>query len=133
MEQFTPAPVSTLYQNPNQAKNSNQSSPWVNVGWPEANRITKWRTGGLPSELLKRLARLSVSVPENGSGFNLHPTLKRVFGERIKKVEAERTPGMDWATVESLAFASLLWQGYDVRISGQDVGRGKSAVLLSEI
>lgn len=124
VEQFTPAPVSTLYQNPNQAKNSNQSSPWVNVGWPEANRITKWRTGGLPSELLKRLARLSVSVPENGSGFNLHPTLKRVFGERIKKVEAERTPGMDWATAESLAFASLLWQGYDVRISGQDVGRG---------
>lgn len=31
---------------------------------------------------------------------------------------------LDWATAEALAFGSLLHEGYNVRISGQDVGRG---------
>lgn len=31
---------------------------------------------------------------------------------------------MDWSTAEALAIGSLLYQGYNVRISGQDVGRG---------
>ena len=31
---------------------------------------------------------------------------------------------LDWATAEALAFGSLLVEGYPVRISGQDVGRG---------
>lgn len=31
---------------------------------------------------------------------------------------------MDWATAETLAIGSLLYQGYNVRISGQDIGRG---------
>jgi probable 2-oxoglutarate dehydrogenase E1 component DHKTD1 len=32
---------------------------------------------------------------------------------------------LDWSTCESLAVGSLLLQGFNVRISGQDVGRGK--------
>jgi probable 2-oxoglutarate dehydrogenase E1 component DHKTD1 len=31
---------------------------------------------------------------------------------------------IDWSTAESLAFGSLLLQGFNIRISGQDVGRG---------
>lgn len=31
---------------------------------------------------------------------------------------------LDWATAEALAIGSLLYQGYNVRISGQDIGRG---------
>lgn len=31
---------------------------------------------------------------------------------------------IDWATAEALAVGSLLYEGYNVRISGQDVGRG---------
>lgn len=31
---------------------------------------------------------------------------------------------IDWATAEALAIGSLLYEGYNVRISGQDVGRG---------
>ena len=32
--------------------------------------------------------------------------------------------GIDWATAEAMAFGSLMKEGVDVRISGQDVGRG---------
>ena len=31
---------------------------------------------------------------------------------------------IDWSTAEALAFGSLIAQGYNVRLSGQDVGRG---------
>ena len=31
---------------------------------------------------------------------------------------------MDWSTAEAMAIGSLLYQGYNVRLSGQDVGRG---------
>ena len=36
----------------------------------------------------------------------------------------EAGTGLDWATAEALAFGSLMREGVDVRISGQDVGRG---------
>lgn len=39
--------------------------------------------------------------------------------DRLNKSEE-----IDWATSESLAFGSLLMQGFNIRISGQDVGRG---------
>ena len=52
----------------------------------------------------------------------IHPRLKRHVNARLEKVEAGR--GLDWATAEAMAFGSLMLEGYDVRISGQDVGRG---------
>lgn len=53
----------------------------------------------------------------------LHPRLEKYHvTSRIKRLE-EGKP-IDWATAEALAFGSLMQQGYDVRISGQDVGRG---------
>lgn len=42
--------------------------------------------------------------------------------ERLRRLETGR--GVDWATAEALAFGSLLCQGFRVRLSGQDVGRG---------
>jgi probable 2-oxoglutarate dehydrogenase E1 component DHKTD1 len=36
----------------------------------------------------------------------------------------EAGKGINWATAEAMAFGSLMQEGYDVRISGQDVGRG---------
>ena len=52
----------------------------------------------------------------------IHPRLKRHINARLEKVEAGN--GLDWATAEAMAFGSLMLEGYDVRISGQDVGRG---------
>ncbi|CAF4427790.1 unnamed protein product, partial [Adineta steineri] len=52
-----------------------------------------------------------------------HSTIARSHVQkRQQRIEAGN--GLDWSTAESLAFGSLLLQNYNIRISGQDVGRG---------
>lgn len=58
-------------------------------------------------------------VPEN---FSLHPKLKRLIKARKKMME-EGT-GIDWSFGEALGFATLLLEGYSVRLSGEDCARG---------
>ncbi|XP_046848415.1 probable 2-oxoglutarate dehydrogenase E1 component DHKTD1, mitochondrial isoform X2 [Xenia sp. Carnegie-2017] len=54
---------------------------------------------------------------------NVHPHLRKTFcNARMSKLEAESS--IDWACAEALAIGSLLYQGHNVRVSGQDVGRG---------
>ena len=75
---------------------------------------------GVDRDKLQRLGRKLIEAPE---GFRLHPTIARRFlAARGKAVESGE--GIDWATAESLAFGSLLTEGYGVRLSGQDVRRG---------
>lgn len=68
---------------------------------------------------LQRLLLLQSEVPE---GFTPHPKVKRIL-EMRKEMAEEKRP-LDWATAESLAFASLLDAGHGVRFTGQDVIRG---------
>ncbi|KAB7504279.1 putative 2-oxoglutarate dehydrogenase E1 component DHKTD1, mitochondrial [Armadillidium nasatum] len=83
------------------------------------NSIETWDTG-VDVMLLKYLGAKSVVVPDN---FVLYPHLQKTFvAARLARLSSGE--GLDWATGEALAMASLLHQGYDVRISGEDVGRG---------
>ena len=50
----------------------------------------------------------------------MHPKLEKL----IKKRKEFSTKRVDWAMAEALAFASLLVDGYNIRLSGQDVRRG---------
>ena len=53
----------------------------------------------------------------------MHPTIDRAHIKR--RLESIKDGSrIDWSTAESLAFGSLLSQGFNIRISGQDVGRG---------
>jgi 2-oxoglutarate dehydrogenase E1 component len=54
--------------------------------------------------------------------FNIPPTIKKIYDER--KNNFNNNEPLDWATMECLAFATLLKEGYGVRLSGQDVERG---------
>ena len=75
---------------------------------------------GVETEVLQTIGEASVSVPDS---FQLHKRIERLYRKpRIKKVKAGEN--IDWATAETLAWGSLLKDGYNVRISGQDVGRG---------
>ncbi|KXN83086.1 putative 2-oxoglutarate dehydrogenase E1 component DHKTD1, mitochondrial, partial [Leucoagaricus sp. SymC.cos] len=106
---------------------------WRGIVWPastEAKDSVDVNTG-VEKDVLKRVGDASVWVPE---GFELHPKLARHVKNRLGSLEKEK--GLDWATAEALAFGSLMLEGYDVRISGQDVGRGtfshRHAMLVNQ-
>ncbi|HLH28778.1 MAG TPA: thiamine pyrophosphate-dependent enzyme, partial [Acidimicrobiales bacterium] len=83
---------------------------------------------GVDAQTLCRLAAVVRSVPE---GFVLHPKLARQFEQR-DKVLADGE--VDWALAEALALGSLLEEGTNVRLTGQDSRRGtfsqRHAVLV---
>ncbi|MBU0678217.1 MAG: 2-oxoglutarate dehydrogenase E1 component, partial [Verrucomicrobia bacterium] len=73
----------------------------------------------LPSAMLKELGNRINTVPPD---IKLHPRVSRIVNDRLKMV-AGGLP-MDWGCAETLAYATLLHEGFSVRISGQDSGRG---------
>ncbi len=73
----------------------------------------------LPITELRRLAERITSVPE---GFKLHPLVEKVIADRARMGRGELS--LDWGMGEHLAFASLVANGYPVRLSGEDCGRG---------
>ncbi len=91
-------------------------APFLNSKWTDAADTH------VPLAELQRLAERVTALPE---GFKLHPTVARVIEAR-KQMAAGNVP-VDWGMAETLAYASLLSNGYDVRLSGQDSGRGTFA------
>jgi 2-oxoglutarate dehydrogenase E1 component len=83
---------------------------------------------GVDAGKLLHLAAVVRSVPD---GFVLHPKLARQFEQRDKMVADGE---IDWALGEALAFGSLLEEGSNVRVTGQDTRRGtfsqRHAVLV---
>jgi 2-oxoglutarate dehydrogenase E1 component len=73
----------------------------------------------VPLTELKRLAERLTTLPE---GFTLHSRVKKIVNDRAAMGRGEQP--IDWGMGENLAYASLLVQGYGVRLSGEDVGRG---------
>ncbi|XP_072811092.1 2-oxoadipate dehydrogenase complex component E1 isoform X2 [Vicugna pacos] len=97
---------------------TNLQAHWQGLVQPEAC-ITTWNTG-VPLDLLRFIARKSVEVPEE---LQMHSHLLKMHVQsRMEKV-MDGTK-LDWATAEALALGSLLAEGFNVRLSGQDVGRG---------
>jgi 2-oxoglutarate dehydrogenase E1 component len=91
-------------------------APFLNSKWTDAADTH------VPLTELRRLGEKVVAVPE---GFKLHPTVARVIEARRQMTEGKLP--VDWGMAETLAYASLLSNGYDVRLSGQDMGRGTFA------
>ncbi|XP_072291457.1 2-oxoadipate dehydrogenase complex component E1 [Eucyclogobius newberryi] len=97
---------------------TNLQGRWGGLVEPQA-KVTTWDTG-VPIPLLQFVGAKSVDIPENTQ---LHSHLGKTHVQaRLQKLE-EGTK-LDWSTAEALAFGSLLCQGFNIRISGQDVGRG---------
>ncbi|WP_116968186.1 2-oxoglutarate dehydrogenase E1 component [Blastomonas sp. UPD001] len=74
---------------------------------------------GIDKKLMESLGRTLTTIPE---GHEVHKTLRRVL--EAKREMFDKGEGFDWATGEALAFGSLVSEGYAVRLSGQDSGRG---------
>jgi len=89
---------------------------WSGLKLPEGDER---RVTGVPKAKLLDLGRKITTIPERVTA---HKTVERVVQARREAIEAGS--GLDWATGEHLAFATLLDQGYPVRLSGQDSVRG---------
>ena len=95
---------------------------WFSGSWSKfTTEIGSDRRGvtGVDLELIYQAGEKISKLPEN---LNFHSTIKRLFEAKKKMFETGK--GFDWATAESLAFGTLLIEGYPVRFVGQDSSRG---------
>ncbi len=80
---------------------------------------------------LRNIAKVVSTVPE---GVKFLRKAERILSGRAKMIE---TNTIDWGLAETLAYGSLLEEGYNIRISGQDVERGtfshRHAILRDEV
>lgn len=69
------------------------------------------------------------------TGFELHPRVAKIMENR-NKMAAGAMP-LDWGFAETMAYATLLLENYEVRLTGQDVGRGtffhRHAIIYNQI
>jgi 2-oxoglutarate dehydrogenase E1 component len=104
------------------AKDYKPKIEWFEGTWsrykPEKGKDKRGVTG-VDKEIIKSISDRINVIP---SEINPHKTVAKVFDLRKKSIDTEKN--IDWATAESLAFATLLKEGYPVRLVGQDSGRG---------
>ncbi len=104
------------------AKDYKIKMKWFDGVWsrfkPEIGQDRRGVTGVDKKELIS-IGKKITDIPKN---FNLHKTLAKIF-ENKRKMFTENQP-IDWSTAEMLAFGTLLNDGFSVRLSGQDSGRG---------
>ncbi len=87
--------------------------PYMNIKW-----WPKVKTGFNKKEF-KKLGKDICKIPRS---FNLGSQATKIFEDRLNMTN-ENTP-LNWGYAESMAYATLLQEGYPIRISGQDVRRG---------
>ena len=85
---------------------------------PEERGVLAAVDTGVDRGHLDRIAAVQFEVPD---GFHRHPKLDRIFAKARERYDAEQ---IDWSLGETLAFGSLLLEGVDVRLTGQDSRRG---------
>ncbi|HVI26734.1 MAG TPA: 2-oxoglutarate dehydrogenase E1 component [Xanthomonadaceae bacterium] len=70
----------------------------------------------------KRLVELAHAINDIPAETTLHPRVAKIYDDR-RKMTAGELPG-DWGFAENLAYATLLDEGFRLRLVGQDSGRG---------
>jgi multifunctional 2-oxoglutarate metabolism enzyme len=86
----------------------------------------------VPRERLDIVGQALTTIPQD---LSLHPKLKPIIARR--KAMAEGREPIDWAFAEMLAFGTVMTDGFRVRLSGQDSGRGtfssRHAILFDHL
>ncbi|SUT91554.1 2-oxoglutarate dehydrogenase, E1 subunit [[Actinobacillus] rossii] len=88
-------------------------------------------SGKYDEQRFKALALKACEYPENHP---IHPRVAKVYEDRKLMAQSEKL--FDWGAAEMMAYATLLDDGYPIRISGEDSGRGtffhRQAVLHNQ-
>ncbi len=104
------------------AKNYKPKIEWFEGTWsrykPEKGKDKRGVTGA-DKKILSNISEKINTIPKE---LNIHKTITRIFENRKQVIQ--QGYNIDWSTAESLAFATLLEEGYPVRLVGQDSGRG---------
>tara|TARA_B100000989_G_scaffold297182_2_gene282216 strand:- start:2721 stop:5615 length:2895 start_codon:yes stop_codon:yes gene_type:complete len=118
----------------NSSKTYKSELKWFDGAWSRFKPgLGKDKRGvsGVDKNKLVKIGKKISTIPSN---FNVHKTLKRIFELRYQLFEKQNK--IDWSTAETLAFGTLLTEGFSVRLSGQDSGRGtfsqRHAVLRNQ-
>lgn len=78
-----------------------------------------------PSFSVKDLIALSTEYCSVPNDMRLHPKVQRLFADRLAMIsKGSGEASIDWGCAEMLCFATLLSEGVDLRLSGQDCQRG---------
>lgn len=102
------------------------AQPWkpmeFAVNWSKYKGNAPWNVAvntALPRAKLQHLAERLTAIPE---GFKLHSRVEKIITDRVAMGKGELA--LDWGMAENLAYASLVEEGYPIRLSGEDCGRG---------
>ena len=88
-------------------------TPYLKANWDDPAETA------LPLARVRELSQKLLALPP---GWELHPRVARIMDDRRKM--AAGAVAVDWGFAETLAYASLVAEGMDVRLCGQDSGRG---------
>jgi 2-oxoglutarate dehydrogenase E1 component len=101
-------------------------SPYIGHDWTEQVDTR------VPVATIRELSNRLTTLPP---GFQLHPRVEKIIEDR-RKMAAGELP-VDWGFAETAAYASLITQGFGLRLVGQDTGRGtffhRHAVLHNQL
>jgi 2-oxoglutarate dehydrogenase E1 component len=107
---------------------------WLEGAWSGLTRAPLGPRRGQTGVAVDRLREIGLKLATPPENFDVHRKLLRLF--TAKRTATEAGAGIDWASAEALAFATLLADGVPVRLSGQDSGRGtfshRHAVLVDQ-
>ena len=106
----------------NDSKNYKSELKWFDGVWSRFKPMPGKDKRGKSGVDKKKLLEIGDKITSIPNGFAAHKTLQKIFSFK-RKMFTENTP-IDWSTAETLAFGTLLDEGFPVRLSGQDSGRG---------
>ena len=107
---------------------------WLDGKWSGIGLAEEGARRGVTGVDVERLKEIGCKITHFPKNFTPHKTIARIMANRRNMIEGG--VGIDWATAESLAFGSLLTEGFRVRLSGQDSERGtfsqRHSVLMDQ-
>ena len=107
---------------------------WLDGRWSAIGFAEEGARRGDTSIKRDTLVELGCQLTKIPKNFHIHKTIARLLKRRRDMIDTGR--GIDWAMAEHLAFATLLYEGFPVRLSGQDSERGtfsqRHSVLIDQ-
>jgi 2-oxoglutarate dehydrogenase E1 component len=104
------------------SKNYKPELTWFDGVWSRFTPAPGKDRRGITGVNKEKIITIGKKITTLPNSFSIHRTLLKIFDNKQKMFT--NNVSIDWSTAESLAFATLLEEGFSVRLSGQDSGRG---------